>query len=234
MSAPRRVSRLIAVALPLLLAAAPARAERLVVSLSTHRVLISSNFTGVELTLFGAVEPDARSVGRTGGYAVVATITGPRQTTVTWRKERVLGIWANAESRTFVDPPSFLAVLSNRPVDSIAAPDTLRRFRVGTRYFQLPQRVSGDVGEVSPDDPFRQAFIRAKTQQGLYRERANGITFITPALFRAAIPLPANVLVGDYEVDVKLFADGAMIASETSAFEIVKTGFEQIVAQGAR
>jgi uncharacterized protein (TIGR02186 family) len=211
-----------------------AHAERLVLSLSTHRVLVASNFTGVDLTLFGAIEADASSVGRSGGYALVATVSGPRMTTVTWRKERVYGIWVNAASRTFVEPPSYLAVLANRPIDSISAPEALRRFRVGLRYFQLPQQIGSDVSEVNPDDPFRQAFIRGKSEQGLYLEQANAVTFITPALFRAAIPIPANVSVGNYEVDVKLFADGAMIASGTSAFEIIKTGFEQVVAHSAR
>lgn len=215
-------------------ALSPAVAERMIISLSTHRVLINSNFTGVDLVLFGAIEQDAGTVGRAGGYTVVATIVGPRRTVVTWRKERIFGIWMNASSRTFVEPPSFLAVLANRAIDTIAPPDTLRRYRIGLERFLLPQEVSGDVGEVSANDPFRQAFVRLKTEQRLYRERGNAVTFITPSLFRAAISLPANVTVGDYEVDVKLFTDGAMIASQTTAFEIVKTGFEQLIAQAAR
>ena len=213
---------------------AAAQAERLVVSLSTHRVLISSNLTGADLTLFGAIEQDAASVGRAGGYAVVVTVVGPRRTVVTWRKERIFGIWVNASSRTFVEPPSFLAILANRPLETIAPPEALRRHRIGLRQFLLPQDIEGDIGELGADDPFRQAFIRIKTEQMLYRERANGVTFLTPALFRAAVPLPAVVPVGDYEVGVKLFVDGVMIASETTAFEIVKTGVEQFVAQAAR
>lgn len=214
--------------------AAPAAAERLIISVSTHRVLINSNFTGVDLTLFGAVETDAGSVGRAGGYAIVATVTGPRQSVVTWRKERVLGIWVNTSARTFVDPPSYLAVLTNRPLDAIAGPDALRRFQVGLRSFQLPQNIDGDIAEVAANDQFRQALVRVKGEHGLYREQTNAVTFLTPSLFRAAIPLPANVPIGEYVVDVKLFADGVMLASESTAFEIIKAGFEQYVATAAR
>ena len=39
-------------------AAGPAGAERLVVSLSNHRVAVTSNFVGEELVLFGTIEPD--------------------------------------------------------------------------------------------------------------------------------------------------------------------------------
>ena len=41
------------------------------------------------------------------------------------------------------------------------------------------------------------------------------MTFLTPTVFRAGIPLPAEVPTGAYEVDVKLFADGALIARST-------------------
>src|SRR5205085_11764288 len=110
-----------AVALIGLLAfAAPAQAERLVTTLSTSRVLISSNFTGAELVLFGSVERDAQTVARRGGYDIVVTVTGPRQSVVTWRKERVVGVWVNADSRTFVNAPTYLAVLANKQIASIA------------------------------------------------------------------------------------------------------------------
>jgi uncharacterized protein (TIGR02186 family) len=217
-----------------LLASPSARAERLVISVSTHRVLIASNFTGVDLTLFGAVETDAASVGRVGGYAIVTTVTGPPQTVAAWRKERLFGIWINRSSRTFLDPPSYLAVLSSRPLDAVASPEVLRHWQVGLRQFVLPQEIGGDIADVLPADPFRQAFVRLKTEQQLYREQGNAVSFLTPTLFRSAIPLPATVPVGTYEVDVKLFADGVMIARDKTAFELIKTGFEQYVATAAR
>ena len=41
------------------LAAAPAHAERLIVSVSNHRVTVTPNYSGEELVLFGSVEKDA-------------------------------------------------------------------------------------------------------------------------------------------------------------------------------
>jgi len=212
----------------------PAAAERLVTSLSTYRVSIASNFTGAELVLFGAVDRDAASVPRRGGYDIVVTVTGPRQTVTTWRKERVLGIWVNAESRTFVEVPSYLAVLTNRPVEAIAPPPQRLRLQIGINNILLPQDIGGDVADVVRDDPFRVAFVRLRSEQGLYRERNNAVTFLTATLFRTAIPLPSDAPIGTYDVDVKLFADGVMIAREHSAFELYKAGIEQIVANAAR
>ena len=59
---------------------------------------------------------------------------------------------------------------------------------------------------------------------------ALGVVFLAPLLFRADIPLPAGVSVGNYQVDVRLFADGAMVARAPSAFEVYKAGFEQFDA----
>jgi uncharacterized protein (TIGR02186 family) len=79
-----------------MLALSPASAERLITSLSSHQVLVSSSFTGTELVLFGAIERDGATVVRKGGYDIVVTVSGPRETLVVRRKDRVAGIWTNA------------------------------------------------------------------------------------------------------------------------------------------
>ncbi len=210
-----------------------AAAERLVVSLSNHRVQITSNFVGEDLVLFGTVEPDPGKTVRQANYDLVVTVTGPRMTFRTRRKERVLGIWVNTTSREFVQVPSYLAVLSNRPFAQFANAETLRRLQIGLDNFLLPQRIGPDIADTVHDDPFRVAFVRLKSDQRLYSEISNGVTFLTPTVFRAAIPLPADVPTGTYGINVKLFAGGAMIAHTTSALEVIKAGFEQYVAEAA-
>jgi uncharacterized protein (TIGR02186 family) len=129
--------------------------------------------------------------------------------------------------------PSYLAILSNRPVADIANQDTLRRLQVGLDNFLLPQRVGPDIADTVRDDPFRVAFVRLENQQGLYSEIPTAVTFLTPTVFRTAIPMPAAVPVGNYAIDVKLFAGGQLVARTNTALEVVKTGFEQYVADAA-
>jgi len=216
----------------LLTGAVPASAERLIASLTNHRVMITSNYTGVELVLFGSIERDAAPAPN-GRYNIVVTVTGPRESLRTRRKQRVLGIWVNTQSRTFVDPPSYLAVLASRPLDTITSAENLRRLKLGIANTPLPELVNNDIGEVS-NDPFRTALIGLMRERGLYSDKPNAVTFLTPSLFRTSIVLPAQVPIGNYTVDVKLFADGKLLAGTDSAFEIVKVGFEQFVVNAAR
>src|SRR3979490_886552 len=94
----------------------PAAGERLIASLSNQRVMVTSNFTGEELVLFGGIEQDGAARTRRGGYDIIVTVTGPRQTVVTFPKARALGVGVNPDSRVLENAPAYLAVLSNRPL----------------------------------------------------------------------------------------------------------------------
>ncbi len=74
-------------ALFLALLATQSRAQQSLVSdISSHRIGITSSFTGTELLLFGAL-------GEAGDVVVV--VRGPDQKVTVRRKERVAGIWIN-------------------------------------------------------------------------------------------------------------------------------------------
>ena len=157
----------------------PAAAERLVTSISRHQVMVNSNFAGTSIVLFGTVEPDSPTARRRAtGYDLVVTIMGPKQTIVERRKERMLGIWTNIGSRTFLNVPSYLAVLSNQPIEQITNADTIRQLQLGLADKLLPQQLGNDVGDVVRDDPFRASFLRLKTQHQLYVQKTNGVTLL--------------------------------------------------------
>ncbi|GAB1717880.1 MAG: membrane protein [Nitrobacter sp.] len=210
------------------------RAEHLIVSVSNHRITVTPNYSGEELVLFGSIERDGDTPVPRSGYDLVVTVRGPGIDMVTRRKERRFGIWVNAGSRQFLKVPAYLATFANRPLDKIAAPDVLRRQQLGLNNVLLTQRVGSDYADVVASDPFRRAFIRLRMEHGLYRENTSAVTFLTPSLFRTGIPLPAEVPTGTYTIGIKLLAGGALIAKTDTAFEIVKVGFEHLVATAAR
>ena len=164
-----------------------------------------------------------------------STVTGPRQTLVTFRKSRVLGIWVNTDSRLFENVPAYLAVLANRPLDDIASPETLQRLQLGLDNFPLPQRISGTGDDTFSDDPFRAAFLKLRIDAqplsgSLERRDLPHARRCSALRYRCRRRVP----VGNYEVDVRLFVDGAPIARTQSALEVYKAGFEQFVSSAAR
>jgi len=219
-------------ALLLLMAAPGAEAETLIVSLSTSRVLISSNYTGSSIVVFGAIERDVQTVARAAGYEAVVTVRGPRQTLTVREKRRVGPIWINRAEQRFPDVPAFLAVLSSAPIETITTEPLRRRLRVGLDA--VAEAAGPSVSGPSEPNPFRDALVRLEEREGLYYEDERGVTFLTPTIFRAAVPVPAIAPPGNYEVEVALFADQVLLARAFTNFELVKIGFEQQVAVLAR
>ena len=220
-------------ALLLLLAPHAARAERLVLSVSQPEVLITSNFTGADLVLFGVVEGAPEEAPDSGAYDFAVTVRGPQETFITWRKARVLGIYLNTQSRTFVDSPAVLAVATNRPADLIASPETLRREQIGITRNIFIQRVGPDFADVVPEDPFRLAFLRIKAAQGLYAEEPQGVSLLSARVFRTTFRIPASAPVGLYDVTVKLFRGGQMLSEAHTSVVVRKDGFGQDMANFA-
>ncbi len=214
-------------------AASPAAAETLITSLSTSRVLIASNYTGSELVLFGAIERDAATVARAGGYDIVITARGPRSTVTVREKDRAGLIYLNQDRRKFADVPAYLAVLSSRPLKAIASRDFRERFRLGLdAIIKAPDAPLSVIN--AEFDPFSDALIRLKKEQGLFKQDEAGVVLFGSNLFRAVIDMPATVPFGAYEVETQLFSGGVPLAATTSPFEVSKTGFEALVARGAR
>lgn len=203
------------------------RAESLITSLSAPKVSITSNFTGAEIVVFGAVERDAATVARPDPYDIVVVVSGPPEDMVTRRKDRFLGVWVNRGSMTFLGVPSFYAVHTTRALDDIASPGVLKRWQIGIDNLILPAAIGeSEQFEISSD--FRKAYTRLKRKDGLYEEKAKTVEFLSNSLFRTSIPLPANVPDGAYKVSIHLFRGGALLASQDQVLSIAKSGFEQI------
>src|SRR5262249_61529442 len=89
------------------------------------------------------------------------------------------------------------------------------------------------TGGLVRDGPFWRGFPRLKDPPRLHIQKARAGNLQAAILYRAAIPIPAGVPTGTYRVELKLFADGALIASSNEAFDVVKEGFEEFVAESA-
>lgn len=220
-----------ALAFCMLAAKMPARAETLLATLSTHRIAITSNYTGDQVTVFGVIERDGRTTGRGDPYDIVVTVRGPQRMLIVREKERVGPIWINRNQRRFPDRSVYLSVSSNRPLAEIISETGARKERIGLAN---AQRAPSLTAEYDLDlSRFREALIRIMADKGLYREDDRGVTFLSPTVFRAPVEVPALAPTGSYEIEVVLYTGGVALARQTTHFEVVKTGIEQSLAVGA-
>ncbi|MGX5735693.1 TIGR02186 family protein [Bosea thiooxidans] len=226
----RRVLALLAL-LPLALAAATARAETLIAAMSSHRIQITSNYTGSQLTVFGLVERDGRTVARGDPYDIVITVRGPRRMLLVRQKERVGPIWINRTQRRFPDNPVFLHVASSRPIAAMMSEETAQRDRIGLAN---AERTAGNWMDLDPASArFRESLVRIMQSKDLYGYDERGVTFLSNALFSAPVDIPATAPTGSYTVDILLYSGGVPLARQQTNFEVIKTGIEQRLASGA-
>src|ERR1700742_1206986 len=100
--------------LTLALLATPALAtEDLVSGLSQDTVQITSNYTGADIVVFGAIE----HLEDTGANDVVVVVRGPDANVTVHKKDNVLGIWISRDQAKLVAVPAYYYLSSTRPVD---------------------------------------------------------------------------------------------------------------------
>ena len=113
------------------IAAEAQRPEQVQSDISTREISIQSNFTGIDIVLFGSIDFSRAPSPDEGPYDVVMTIRGPNRPIVVRKKERIAGVWMNGPSKTFPTVPGFYAVLASRPLRAIAPKDTLQKLGIG-------------------------------------------------------------------------------------------------------
>lgn len=207
----RRVAALL---LLLGLAMLPARAgaQPLVADLSSHLIAITTGFAGTELLLYGAVE---------GTGDIVVVLKGPEADATIRRKDRIGGIWVNADELTFQNVPAFFRVASSKPLEDVAATTVRARHQMGLDVLRLTAAERRPPEELAA---FRAGLLRNKERAELWSPQAGEVGFLGQHLFRTRIFLPANVPTGTYRVETFLLRSGQVVAAQTTPMFVSKVG----------
>jgi len=222
-----RIAVLALAAAPLLVAADK---PVLVPDISARRVDIRYTFTGAQLLLFGAiVYPGGRPPSSTADIAVV--LRGPVQPILVREKQKIAGIWMNADSNRFRSAPSYYAVASSRPISELVDERTAAIYELGLDNLQL-----SPGGGALPDKErrFEAGLLDLRRRSGLYSQSPRGVEISDRVLYRATITIPSQVPVGTYTAETFLIDKGKVLAAATRDIEIDKSGFELFIALAAR
>jgi uncharacterized protein (TIGR02186 family) len=231
---------IVAILVVLLLGAQAARAqvddvpnpESIQIGLSTDRVSITSGFSGADLTIFGALDNADPLISRRGRYDIVVVLEGPARPVVVRKKTRVLGVWVNTQSETFVNVPVSYSVATTRSMQDITNPESFRRLALGAGNINIaPLNPEDDPATIQE---FTAALRERKRATGLYIERIGGVQFLSQSLFRATLPLAPNVPVGTHRARAFLFKNGVFIKENSAQLVIMKSGFEERIHRAAQ
>lgn len=219
---------LLAAAAPLLLAQVK---PVLVPDVSQREIEIAYSFTGAELLLFGAIlYPRGRLPSERKPTDVVVVIKGPVQSILVREKEKVAGIWVNAKQLRYRSAPSFYAIASSRPIETLVDDRTRAIYELGLDGLQLSPASS----EPPPvQNRFARGLVDLKRRAGLYSEAPGAVEITDGVLYRANLTIPARVPVGRFTAETFLIRDGRVTAAATRDIDIRKSGFERFVAIAA-
>jgi uncharacterized protein (TIGR02186 family) len=222
----RRLSTALAIAC---LALAGADKPTLVPDVSARHIEIRYTFAGAQLLLFGAIVYPSGRVPKTPPDVVVV-VKGPAEPIIVREKQRIAGIWMNADSSRFRSAPSFYAVASSRPISKLVDERTAAIYELGVHNLQLSPGTSA-----LPDRArrFETGLLDLRQRGGLYSENDHGVEISDGVLYRASITIPSQVPVGTYTAETFLVADGRVLAAATRDIEIGKSGFERFIALAA-
>jgi uncharacterized protein (TIGR02186 family) len=195
--------------------ALPTSGQELAIDLTKNAVPITANFIGSELMLYGASE---------SGGDILVVVRGPNKNQTVRRKKKSAVIWVNDKEVTFLDAPTYYFLASTRPIGQFLTGDTAQKEQIG--YPAMALKVKGAIDDSIIIEDFKRAFIRNKQKQGLYGEGPGLVSYKGKHLFRTRLKFPANVPVGNYNIDIYDFRDGKIINKESTVLPIQKKGIE--------
>jgi len=203
--------------------------ETVQADVSTRNVPVTSNFSGTEIVVFGAVDHSRQPSAEAGLYDVVIVVVGTPTRLTVRRKGRFAGLWLNTDSMTFDSVPSYYAIASTRPLDEIASPEVLKSTGIGFDYVPMELSKSAAKRTAAEVRAFRQAIVTLKNKDRLFTTNEYAVAFIGRSLFRASIDVPANVVVGPFETRVFLFRNGELLSQYKAKLELHRQGFEELM-----
>lgn len=209
------------------LAVLPARATNTVVGgLDQHSISLNTGFSGSQLFIYGAFQKTPGS----SPYDIIVTVTGPLEPLTVRKKNRQFGIWINGRGVTIDQAPSFYAVASTKEFFETVSHTDNQRYRIALdkiiRFVDAPAWVENR-------EEYRRAVVRIREEQGLYAFLPNSVV-VNDFVFETRIPLPANLVEGDYTARIFLIRDKQVLDVYDDRIEVRRAGIGRWIYTAAQ
>lgn len=186
----------------------------LLTGLANNRVDVSTGFTGRHVFVYGSM-PQAGDI--------IIRVSSPDEQAALSRDKKAGPFWINGRKLIVKDVPGLMYLLSNRPLKEIAPHSVLSRNGLTFRSTLAKAQISG--GPEFKYHPWKRPFDVLKRSQGLFRQQQT-VHITGGRLFSASFPLPAELPIGPYRLDVFYFHNGKLMAHESHALQVTEVGIE--------
>ncbi len=190
-----------------------------------NEVEIGAFFEGAQVELQATIQP---------GATAVVEVLGNTATEELLRKGRRGGLWMSVgEIRVHNVPFLYLVQSSSREIPVLTGQETPWGFAARQREVKF----SGSLDDGEQGKFFKE-FLELKKHEQLYRINA-GVLKISASqeggsAVRGAIPLPAKVPPGKYQVRLSAVQDGRLLNQKDALLEVRMVGFPALLASLAQ
>lgn len=192
--------------------------DALVADMATDHVNITSQFTGEDILIFGAVS-------RPGD--VIIKVLSPSQDVAISRKIKVGPVWLDSGHILVRGTPGLMYLLSSRPVSELLSKAQADRYGLRLDDALADARVEGsDEGM----EDWRQAFLRLKLEKGYYVQADHAVKLENNRLFVTNLDLPAKLPLGTYQLEIYLLRDGKVVSHQSRPLEVRQVRLERWVS----
>lgn len=200
----------------------PVSAETVVLGLSQKEVAITTSFDGSEILIFGAIKRE--SPVPTSALGLIVTVSGPSEPVSVRRKERRYGIWINTDAVEIDSAPSFYAVATNAPLETVLSNVEDLRHKIS-----VPSMIRSVGAPMTILDAakFTDALIRIREDTGQFQLLENQVVVDEETLFRTRVRLPSALTEGDYQTRIFLTRDSEVVSTYETVIEVRKVGLER-------
>lgn len=211
--------------------ATPQLEEQLLSDSAQTEVAINATFAGSELFIYGAIARNRFLEKADRPPDIIIVVRGPSSPVMVRKKDRVAGLWLNREAIRIAAAPSYYAVASTRPLRIMLDPQEDATYRISLDKAIV---IAGLPTSAQDPEEFRQALIRLRRDQGLYRDAGASVTLTGATLYQTRLQLPANIVEGDYEVRVYLVRGRRVLDQTRIKLPVRLIGIERFLFTSAQ
>lgn len=191
----------------------------MVADASQSAIEIRTSFNGAQVLIFGA---------RNVPGEIVIAVRGPNSHIRMRRKERIAGMWMNVEQQKYYNLPLFFALASSKPIESIL-PDSARTSLV------LGIDKITDISHAKLNPVFDSALENILRKKRWWQAPFGTVEYFGESLFKVRLDMPDSLPGGEYTVELYLFHDGQLRATQVIPITVYKVGLEaDLVKQANR